>query len=110
MSYLQVRDFPEELHEQLRELAKKEHRSVSQQIIIAIQEHVAQASGRARDIQVFGAGFSRSRRDDIDYLERRKKVFERIRNTPKPEFDLSADDIVATIHEGRAERDARIGL
>lgn len=109
MSYLQVRDFPQELHEQLRERAKAEHRSVSQQTIIAIQEHVAQGVNRARDIQLSSSG-ARTRQDEVDYLTRRKEVFERIDATPKPKFDLTPEEIVASVHEGRAERDARIRL
>lgn len=109
MAYLQVRDFPEELHEQLRLIAKKEHRSVSQQTIVAIEQYVNKAFEKARPINVFSTGVPRNSSNE-NYLERRKKVFERIAQTPKPDLGLTQESIVATIHEGRAERDARIGL
>lgn len=110
MAYLQVRDFPEDLHEQLRILAKKEHRSVSQQTIVAIEECVNRAFERARPIDVSGTGVPHRSNRDGSYLERRKKVFERIKNTPK--FDVPDDfpSITEIIHEGRAERDDRIRL
>jgi len=110
MGYLQVRDFPEELHEDLRLLAKREHRSVSQQTIIAIREHVAQASDRAAKNQDGQYGALPGMRGEGHYLERRKKVFERIAATPKPSLRLSTEDIMRTINEGREELDARVGL
>ena len=109
MGYLQVRDFPEDLHEELRLLAKKEHRSVSQQTIIAIKEHVAQAADRAMAHQVYFSGAPRPRDGEADYGARRQKVFEWIAATPKPNLNLSSEDIVQMIREGREELDARIG-
>ena len=110
MAYLQVRDFPEELHDQLKLLARNEHRSVSQQTVIAIKEHVSQAAERAKANQIPTAGIPLRDRGEINYLERRMNVFERIRATPKPKIKLTAEDIVRTIQEGRTENDARIGL
>jgi hypothetical protein len=40
MPALQVRDFPAELYSCLRDCAKREHRSISQQTIIAVREHL----------------------------------------------------------------------
>ncbi|HBT95367.1 MAG TPA: hypothetical protein DEB24_04405 [Coriobacteriia bacterium] len=40
MPALQVRDFPTELYEELRERARKEHRSIAQQTVVAIREHL----------------------------------------------------------------------
>jgi len=110
MGYLQVRDFPEELHEELRLLAKKEHRSVSQQTVIAIREHVAQAADRAAANQVYWNDAFPKRRDEENYLARRRKVFERIAATPKPLIRPTAEDIVRLISEGREDLDARTGL
>lgn len=106
MGYLQVRDFPEELHEELRLLAKKEHRSVSQQTIIAIKEHVAKAADRAMENQVFGPGSH----GEVDYGAKRRKVLEWIAATPKPSIPDISERTLRYIHEGREERDARIGL
>jgi len=40
MPALQVRDFPVELYERLRIRAADEHRSIAQQTIVAVQEHL----------------------------------------------------------------------
>jgi len=109
MGYLQVRDFPEELHEQLRERAKAEQRSVSQQTIVAIKEHVDQADGRAQAIEAFNTYEHRRKCDEIDYLAKRKKVFERIAAFPILDSTDSPEDIMQVIFEGREELDARIG-
>jgi len=108
MGYLQVRDFPEDLHEELRLLAKKEHRSVSQQTVIAIKEHVARAADRARDNQIFFS--DQPWRDDgsFDYGAKRRRIFERIAAMPPIEFPEGFPDIVEIIQEGREERDSRI--
>lgn len=110
MPYLQVRDFPEDLHEKLKLLAKKEHRSVSQQTILAVEEQVARALDRARDVEVFSGGVVRNRGRNTANIERRKKVFERIKNTPKFEVPDDFPSVTEIIHEGRAERDDRIRL
>ncbi len=108
MAYLQVRDFPEDLHEQLRQLAKKEHRSVSQQTIVAIKEHIAQAADRAMKHQVASADAPAEKVGDVNYLERRRKVFERVAVLPKIEIPEGFPSVVEIIHEGRAERDQQI--
>ncbi|MCL2529341.1 MAG: hypothetical protein FWE41_03300 [Coriobacteriia bacterium] len=108
MGYLQVRDFPEELHEELRLLAKKEHRSVSQQTIIAIREHVTQAAERARANQVYSSGSSAQGDGVVNYGEKRKKIFERIAAMPPIEVPEGFPSVVEIIQEGREERDAQI--
>lgn len=45
MPALQVRDFPEELYERLKECAASQHRSVAQQTIIAVERMVAAHDG-----------------------------------------------------------------
>jgi len=110
MGYLQVRDFPEDLHEELKLLAKKEHRSVSQQTIIAIKEHVARAADRAIDNQIFFSDQPWCDDGSIDYGAKRKKVLEWIAATPKPDIPDLTERTLRYIHEGREERDACIGL
>ena len=41
MPALQVRDFPEDLYEKLKEVAAREHRSVAQQTIVAVEAMVS---------------------------------------------------------------------
>lgn len=45
MPALQVREFPEELYAQLKEAARKQHRSVTQQVIVFIEKGLSAESG-----------------------------------------------------------------
>lgn len=45
MPALQVRDFPEELYERLKECAASQHRSVAQQTIVAVERMLAANGG-----------------------------------------------------------------
>ena len=67
MTALQVRDFPEELYGELREVAKREHRSIAQQTIIAVQAYLSDA----RESNV-----------SQKHLDRRRAVFEQIQTLP----------------------------
>ena len=97
MPYLQVRDFPPELYGRLKQRAKNEHRSVSQQTIIAINEHVASASARAKTETTVTTGAE-------ERIEKRQRLFARIKATPKPGELPSSDSIVELIHSGRESR------
>lgn len=44
MPALQVRDFPATLYDELKECAARNHRSIAQQTIIAVEEMLAEAS------------------------------------------------------------------
>ena len=44
MPALQVRDFPATLYDELKEYAARNHRSIAQQTIIAVEEMLAEAS------------------------------------------------------------------
>ncbi|MDR0499944.1 MAG: hypothetical protein LBG97_01670 [Coriobacteriales bacterium] len=50
MPALQVRDFPQELYSSLRERAKQEHRSISQQTIIAVREHLSNGCAQRSNV------------------------------------------------------------
>ena len=47
MPALQVRDFPDELYAQLKECADREHRSIAQQTIVAVEEMLRARSSAA---------------------------------------------------------------
>lgn len=100
MPALQVRDFPEELYEQLRVRAQKEHRSVAQQTIVAVEEHLSGPQ--------FPLITTHRPIEDPDVvaarIARRKKVFERIAATPK--FEVS-DDFPSAAEIIREARDSR---
>jgi plasmid stability protein len=104
MASLQVRDFPEELYAELKVRAKQEHRSISQQAIIAIREHVAEGWERAKPIKVFPAKDDFARGETPNYLERRLKVLEEIHAMPKPYIPPDFPSTVELLHEAREER------
>ena len=90
MPALQVRDFPDDLYEQLKAYAASQHRSIAQQTIVAVEQML-----EAADAQHYWDGH------DLHCLERRPRYFD---FGPQP----TADEIVAMIHEGREERDRAI--
>ena len=49
MPALQVRDFPEDLYEKLKEVAAREHRSVAQQTIVAVEAMVSGECAHAKE-------------------------------------------------------------
>lgn len=48
MPILQVKDCPVETYERLRALAEREHRSISQQTIVAVEEHLERHADTTR--------------------------------------------------------------
>lgn len=57
MSVLNIKNFPDELYEKLRERAKQEHRSVSQQVIHLLSETL-EANEPASILELRGLGKS----------------------------------------------------
>ena len=112
MPALQVRDFPDELYEQLKEYAASQHRSIAQQTIVAVEQMLEAASASHYwDGQALHRVERRPRCFDFDTeaqraarIEKRKALFARLDEIewkgPKP----TADEIVALVHEGREER------
>ena len=111
MPALQVRDFPEDLYEKLKVLAAREHRSVAQQTIVAVE---AMVSGEGS-----GMPAESERRHHALYLDfdteakraarikKRQELLERSRSFAEknPQLQqLSADDIVKTVRDMREER------
>ncbi|MBQ6452829.1 MAG: hypothetical protein IJJ14_00555, partial [Coriobacteriales bacterium] len=70
MPLLQVRDCPEDVYEALRERAKRENRSIAQQTITILQEHLGLREPSAKP--AMPAQPSRplygDKPDDVDYL------------------------------------------
>jgi plasmid stability protein len=81
MSAIQVKNVPPELHERLRARARSEGRNLSDYVRDVLE----------RDLLV------PSMREWLDRLAR-----------DEPVSNLSSEEIVATIHAGREERDAQI--
>ena len=81
MSAIQVKDVPVELHERLRGRARLEGRSLSDYVLYVLGRDLAMPTMR----------------EWLDGLKR-----------DEPVTGISSEEIVAAIHEGRAERDEQI--
>lgn len=116
MPALQVRDFPDELYEELKTYAASQHRSIAQQTIVAVEQMLA--SNKASHYWD-GAELHRVVRPAPSFsfdteaeraarIEKRKALFAEMKKIkwkgPKP----TADEIVEMIHEGRRERDRQL--
>lgn len=104
MPALQVRDFPEDLYEKLKVLAAREHRSVAQQTIVAVEamvsEEYAPAKGEsARALYLdFDTEAKRAAR-----IKKRKELFERSKAHPLS-LPPDAPSPVDIVRQGREER------
>lgn len=81
MSAIQIKNVPPELHEQLRERARREGRNLSEYALNVLERDLAVPS-------------------TSEWLERLKQ--------DEPVQGITSADIVGLIHEGRAERDEQI--
>ena len=79
MPLLQVRDFPEDIYKKITIAAKKQNRTISQQVVVLLEKSLGQ---------------------DESNIERRKKVLEKIQGMSIPE-SVKAVDAVALIREDR---------
>jgi hypothetical protein len=97
MPALQVRDFPAELYEELKARAQCENRSLSQQAIVAIREHLFMPQDPTPKL------FAREE-DGEQRLARRRALFEEMDQSPRvsllPDFPCPAE-IIREIREGR---------
>ncbi|WP_270297914.1 ribbon-helix-helix domain-containing protein [Eggerthella sinensis] len=114
MPALQVRDFPDELYEQLKAYAASQHRSVAQQTIVAVEQMLEHPEAThywngerlyraVRPIPDFDTEAERAAR-----VEKRKALFEEIRRSEWSGPKQTADEIVEFVHEGRRERDRQM--
>lgn len=133
MPALQVRDFPEDLYGRLKVYAEKNHRSVAQQTIVAVEQMLDQDAFASKDPSVSSeesafqprviARPSRTVRESIELdrdpverqkrAEKRRTLFREIEEqralSTSPFFhDPSVPDPVTVIREMRAERDRQM--
>lgn len=125
MPALQVRDFPATLYDELKEYAARNHRSIAQQTIIAVEEMLAaEASMSSNDsqkqscVQTFGRAEVPLCKLEGQWPFKRTVSEERVRRRQQlfADFDLidwkgapsAPEDIVAFINESRNERTERI--
>ena len=96
MPALQVRDFPEELYNALRERARIEHRSIAQQTIVAVQSYLYEPNGNR--------GMTAEDYEIQQRIAKRKALFERINARPPlilPEGFPTPEELI------REDRDSR---
>lgn len=116
MPALQVRDFPDELYEQLKTYAASQHRSVAQQTIVAVEQMLADANAShywdgatlrraAPKPRIFECDTAVARAARI---KKRKELFAEIRKCDWGGPAPTSEDIVALVHEGRRERDRQM--
>ncbi|MCL1890676.1 MAG: hypothetical protein FWG00_01420 [Coriobacteriia bacterium] len=77
MPALQVRDFPEELYEELRLCAQREYRSMAQQTIVAVKDYVSRETERREALLRKSEDVERAER-----MRRTKEIFDRIDARP----------------------------
>ena len=97
MVSLQVRDFPEDLYEELKVVAKKEHRSIAQQTIVAVQYYLLNKDER-------GSLEAVEKVRSIAEQERWSKALKRIDNLPRVDVPDGFPTIVELIREDRDSR------
>lgn len=118
MPALQVRDFPDDLYEQLKERAREEHRSIAQQTIVCVEDYLSRP--RMPAWQYAPAPTSRlinltDERGDRkpawmhhelppEQVEERKRLFAEMLQRPK--FDVP-EDFPAPEELIREDRDSR---
>ncbi|WP_455163905.1 FitA-like ribbon-helix-helix domain-containing protein [Slackia exigua] len=118
MPALQVREFPDDIYEELKAAAAREHRSIAQQTIICVERFLQEASARERKAENEGyrhRGTSlpycrqdESTREREARIAKRRETFRRIDAFPKLDLPNGALGPVDIIRGMREERDAQI--
>lgn len=115
MPALQVKDFPDDLYEELREYATKECRSVSQQTIYSIREFLRmQKAYQAVKNAIWAAPYVTDLLSEEEDRERRKRakrrqaVLERIHERGPVDIPEDFPDAAEIIREMREERTRQI--
>lgn len=115
MPALQVRDFPQELYDQLKESAAEDHRSIAQQTVYAVEEMLRMRNIRFIEPRYFKSVFNDAETngdfEDIDEecqkrIEKRRKLFAEIHELAK-ELPKDLPDPVEMVRQGREEQDQR---
>ncbi|RDB61513.1 argininosuccinate lyase [Gordonibacter sp. 28C] len=117
MPALQVREFPDDLYEQLKAYAASQHRSIAQQTIVAVEQMLEAANAShywdGRELHRVTSG---PRCLDFDTeakraarIEKRKELFARMDEIVWKGAKPTGDEIVAMVQEGREERDRMFG-
>lgn len=117
MPALQVKDFPGDLYEELRECASMQDRNISQQTVHVLREYLraykqgngnaAWAAHPAVEQSEKPMHLVRTGQTPEDRIARRKKVFEAIDSIPKftvPDYFPDSADLVRRMREERDDQ------
>lgn len=102
MPALQVKDCPVEVYEELRRCAARENRSISQQALTILEDYLGFREP-VRDTRSSSA--RREHNEKTSYIEKRKRIFERIDKLPAipvSELAPSSADLLAEIRREEA--------
>ena len=110
MPALQIRDLPQGTYDALKWRAEREHRSLAQEATVAIERHLQLVPGEPQMM-----GYERraltEEQERQARIAKRKAMFAEIHDVlGRVEIPEDFPDPVEIIHEGRRERDARLGL
>ncbi len=115
MPALQVRDFPDDLYEQLKAYAASQHRSVAQQTVVAVEQMLSAADaslcGEGSQVhriapkpRLFGCD---TEADRAARIKKRKDLFARIESFPKFDAPEGFPGAAELVRRGCEERDQR---
>lgn len=107
MPALQVRDLPQDLYDKLKARAEREHRSLAQETIVAIERHVDPAMRPDEMPARFRLVDEEAERQAR--IARRRRVLEEIAAMPPSIVPDDFPSPAELIREGRRERDDRLG-
>lgn len=110
MPALQIRDLPQGTYDALKWRAEREHRSMAQEATVAIERHLQLVPGEQQMM-----GYERralaGEEERRARIAKREMIFAEIHDAlGRVEISDDFPDPVGIIHEGRRERDARLGL
>lgn len=116
MPALQVREFPDELYDELKEYAASQHRSMAQQVIVAVERMLACDKGAqaseprtcaAGELRYASPSFAATVDTEAERAARAKRREELFRQAEEERADLPKDlpSAVEMLRQVRDERD-----
>lgn len=109
MPALQVRDFPEELYEELRVFSTKNHRSMAQQTIAAVEQQIrgAQSPSVGTTREANSLFWTETPEEQENRMAKRQAILARAAKRAKT-LDGNLPSPLAILAECRAEREAHL--
>lgn len=104
MPALQVRDFPDHMYEELKAAAQRDHRSIAQQTIYAVEQYL---KAQRRGVEEQDTWTNRTKQAEDERQERIKKreaLFEKLSKMPPHEVPEGFPSAAELIREDRDNR------